>query len=91
MFACGGSGRSLGQAALRKTNKGIKDIQLREPGTRKVHIFIGEHKQVKKPASAPTPEWMPAQIFIGEHKQVKKSANIPSWSTTKIFVGERKP
>ena len=47
------SGRSSGQAALKATNRGIKDIQLRERGTKKVHIFIGEHKQVKKPAGAP--------------------------------------
>ena len=84
------SGKSPGQAALKATNGGIKDIQLRERGTKKVRIFIGEHKQVKKPASAPAPAWMPATIFIGEHKQVKKPASLPSWSTTKIFIGERK-
>jgi hypothetical protein len=47
------SGRSPGQATLKATNRGIKDIQLRERGTKKAHIFIGEHKQVKKPAGAP--------------------------------------
>ena len=84
------SGKSPGQAALKATNRGIKDIQLRERGTKKVYIFIGEHKQVKKPASAPAPAWMPATIFIGEHKQVKKPASVPAWSTTKIFIGEHK-
>jgi len=84
------SGGSPGQAALKATNRGIKDIQLRERGTKKVHIFIGEHKQVKKPASAPAPAWMPATIFIGEHKQVKRPASVPAWSTTKIFIGEHK-
>jgi len=47
------SGRSPGQAALKATNRSIKDIQLRERGTKKVHIFIGEHKQIRKPAGAP--------------------------------------
>jgi hypothetical protein len=72
------SGRSLGQAAFKAANRGIKDIRLRERGTKKVHIFIGERKQVKKPASAPAPAWMPAQIFIGERKQAKKPAGAPA-------------
>jgi hypothetical protein len=84
------SERSLGQAALKAADRGIKDIRLRERGTKKVHIFIGERKQIKKPASTPAPAWMPAPIFIGERKQVKKPASVPAWSTTKIFIGERK-
>jgi hypothetical protein len=84
------SERSLGQAALKAAKRGIKDIRLTERGTKKVHIFIGERKQIRKPASAPAPAWMPAQTFIGERKQVKKPASMPAWCTTKIFIGERK-
>ena len=82
------SGGSPGQAALKATNRGIKDIQLRERGTKKVQVFIGEHKQVKKPASVPS--WSTTKIFIGEHKQVKKPASAPAWMPATIFIGEHK-
>ena len=72
------AGKQPRQAALKAANRGVKDIRLRERGTKKMHIFIGERKQVKKPASAPAPAWMPAQIFIGERKQVKKPAGVPA-------------
>jgi hypothetical protein len=41
---------------------------LRERGTKKVHIFTGERKQVKKPAGAPA--WMPAKIWKPMVKKV---------------------
>ena len=55
------TGRSPRQAALKAANRGITDIRLRERGTKKVHIFTGERKQVKKPAGAPA--WMPEKIW----------------------------
>jgi hypothetical protein len=47
------TGNSPRRAALKAANRGIKEIRLRERGTKKVHIFRGERKQVKKPANAP--------------------------------------
>jgi hypothetical protein len=55
------TGKSPRQEALKAANRGITDIRLRERGTKKVHIFTGERKQVKKPANAPA--WMPAKIW----------------------------
>ena len=62
------TGKSPRQAALKAANRGIKDIRLRERGTKKVHIFTGERKQVKKPAGAPS--WMPAKIWKPNVKKV---------------------
>jgi len=56
------------QAALKAANKGVKDIRLREHGTKKVHIFTGERKQVNKPKNAPA--WMPAKIWKPNVKKV---------------------
>ena len=39
----------------------IHDIRLRERGTKKVHVFTGSRKQVKKPKGAPA--WMPDKIW----------------------------
>ena len=55
------TGRSPRQAALKAANRGITDIRLRERGTKKVHVFTGERKQVDKPTGAPA--WMPAKIW----------------------------
>lgn len=55
------SGKQPRQAALKAANRGFTDIRLRERGTKKVHIFQGERKQVPKPANAPA--WMPANIW----------------------------
>ena len=44
------TGRSPRQAALKAANRGVTDIRLRERGTKKVHIFTGERKQVNKPS-----------------------------------------
>jgi hypothetical protein len=62
------TGRSPRQAALKAANRGVTDIRLRERGTKKVHIFTGERKQVKKPAGAPA--WMPAKIWKPMVKKV---------------------
>ena len=53
------TGKTPRQAALKAANRGITDIRLRERGTKKVHIFTGERKQVEKPAGAPA--WMLAR------------------------------
>ena len=55
------AGKAPRQAALKAANRGHTDIKLRERGTKRVHIFTGERKQVKKPKGAP--EWMPAKIW----------------------------
>jgi hypothetical protein len=55
------TGKQPRQAALKAANRGFEDIKLRERGTKKVHVFRGERKQVKKPANAPA--WMPAKIW----------------------------
>jgi hypothetical protein len=55
------TGKQPRQAALKAANRGHTDIRLRERGTKKVHIFTGERKQVKKPKS--TPAWMPDKIW----------------------------
>ena len=55
------TGKLPRQAALKAANRGHTDIRLREKGTKRVHIFIGERKQVKKPKGAPA--WMPAKIW----------------------------
>jgi hypothetical protein len=62
------AGKSPRQAALKAANRGVKDIRLRERGTKKVHIFTGERKQVKKPANAPA--WMPDKIWKPNVKKV---------------------
>ena len=62
------SGSSPRQAALKAANRGHTDIRLRERGTKKVHIFVGERVQVDKPASAPA--WMPAIIWKPKVKKV---------------------
>lgn len=55
------SGRQPRQAALKAANRGLTEIQLRERGTKKIHIFVGSRKQVSAPKNAP--DWMPAKIW----------------------------
>jgi hypothetical protein len=62
------SGKQPRQAALKAANRGFTDIRLRERGTKKVHIFEGERKQVTKPSNAPS--WMPAKIWKPNVKKV---------------------
>jgi len=62
------SGKQPRQAALKAANRGFTDIRLREEGTKKVHIFTGERKQVKKPKNAPA--WMPNKIWKPNVKKV---------------------
>ena len=53
---------------MKAANRGVTDIRLRERGTKKVHIFTGERKQVKKPTGAPA--WMPEKIWKSFVKNV---------------------
>ncbi len=62
------TGRSPRQAALKAANRGYTDIRLRERGTKKVHVFTGDRKQVKKPKSAPA--WMSDKIWKPNVKKV---------------------
>jgi len=62
------TGKQPRQAALKAANRGFEDIRLRERGTKKVHMFVGERKQVKKPANAPA--WMPATIWKPKVRKV---------------------
>ncbi|MHC1631097.1 MAG: non-histone chromosomal MC1 family protein [Methanotrichaceae archaeon] len=55
------TGKQPRQAALKAANRGFTDIRLRERGSKKVHIFEGERKLVRKPANAP--DWMPDEIW----------------------------
>ena len=62
------TGKQPRQAALKAANRGHTDIKLRERGTKRVHVFIGERKQIKKPKNAP--KWMPAKIWKPKVKKV---------------------
>ncbi|MEA3229589.1 MAG: non-histone chromosomal MC1 family protein [archaeon] len=55
------TGTSPRQAALKAANRSIKDIELRERGTKKVHIFVGTRDKVSAPANRPS--WMPDKIW----------------------------
>jgi len=62
------SGKQPRQAALKAANRGFTDIRLRERGTKKVHIFVGERNEVPKPANAPA--WMPEKIWKPNVKKI---------------------
>ena len=62
------TGTSPRQAALKAANRGCTDIKLRERGTKKVHLFVGERVQVDKPKGAPA--WMPDKIWKPKVKKV---------------------
>jgi hypothetical protein len=62
------SGKQPRQAALKAANRGFTEIRLRERGTKKVHVFQGERKQVPKPTNAPA--WMPSNIWKPVVKKV---------------------
>ena len=69
------TGKQPRQAALKAANRGHTDIRLRERGTKKIHVFTGERKHIKKPKGAP--DWMPAKIWkpivkkVGVERQEK--------------------
>ena len=65
------TGKAPRQAALKAANRGYTEINLREKGTKNVHIFSGERIQVSKPKGAPA--WMPDKIW---KPKVKKEGII---------------
>ena len=62
------TGKQPRQAALKAANRGYTEIILRERGTKKLHIFTGERKQVKKPKVGPS--WMQAKIWKPKVKKI---------------------
>jgi hypothetical protein len=68
------SGSSPRQAALKAANKGYTNIQLREKGTKKVHIFKGSRKKVSTPANKPS--WMPYKIWKPNVKNRDKETEV---------------
>jgi hypothetical protein len=83
------TGKQPSQAALKAANRGYSDIKLRERGTKKVHIFTGERKQVKKPKGAPA--WMPDKIWKPVVKKVgmEKLEDLET-TTAKVVVVKRR-
>jgi hypothetical protein len=74
------TGKQPRQAALKAANRGHIDIKLRERGTKKVHLFTGERKQVKKPKGAPT--WMPDKIW----KPIVKKVGTEKWQGNELML-----
>jgi hypothetical protein len=83
------TGKLPRQAALKAANRGYTDIRLRERGTKKVHVFTGSRKQVKKPKGAPA--WMPDKIWKPVVKKVgvEKLENLET-ATSKVVVVKRR-
>ena len=48
-------------AALKAASRGYTNIQLRERGTKRVHIFEGKRVQVEAPSNRPT--WLPNAVW----------------------------
>jgi hypothetical protein len=63
------AGTAPRQAALKAATRGFTDIRLREKGTKKVHVYQGERKQVQKPKKAPT--WMPKKIWKPSVRKIR--------------------
>jgi hypothetical protein len=71
------SGKQPRQVRSKAANRGYADIRLRERGTKKVQIFTGERKQIKKPKGGPA--WMPDKIW----KPVVKRLEWRNWKISK--------
>ncbi len=54
-------------AALKAASRGKTNIRLRERGTKRVHVFTGERKQVPKPANGP--DWLPDMVWKANVKK----------------------
>lgn len=48
-------------AALKAATRGHTDIRLRERGTNRVHVFVGERKQVDAPSNGPS--WLGDKVW----------------------------
>jgi len=55
-------------AALKAASRGHTAIRLRERGTKRVHVFNGERKQVAAPANRPS--WLPAKVWKSNVKKL---------------------
>jgi len=64
------TGKRPKQAALKAANGSYPDINISERGSKKVHIFTGERKQIKNPKGAPA--WMLAKIWKPNVKKAGK-------------------
>ena len=62
------TGSSPRAAALKAASRNNKDIQLRERGTKKLHIYKGERNKVDAPDNRP--DWMPAKVWKPNVKKV---------------------
>ncbi len=62
------TGRQPRQAALKAASRGVKDIYLRERGTKKLHHFVGTRIKVRAPADRP--EWMAPIVWKPNVKKV---------------------
>ncbi len=92
------TGRSPRQAALKAASRGIKRIELRERGTKKIHIYIGSRERVPAPENAPA--WMGSKVWkprvrkIGirklEEKKKKKATAKKKKKTTKKKAAKKK-
>ena len=56
-------------AALKAASRGETDINLRERGTKRVHVFEGWRAQVPKPASGPA--WLPDKVWKANVKKLR--------------------
>jgi len=70
------TGKSPRQAALKAANRGYKDIRLRERGTKKEHVFVGERVQVDPPKGAQP--WMNAKIWKPNVKKLGRQRRLDS-------------
>ena len=56
-------------AALKAASRGHTDIHLRERGTKRVHVFRGERRQVKAPPNRPG--WLPEKVWKANVKKIR--------------------
>ena len=61
------TGKQPRAAALKAATRSFKDITLRERGTKKLHMYIGERKKVSAPGNRPS--WMPGSIWQSNVKK----------------------
>ena len=56
-------------AALKASSRGVKDINLRERCTKRVHVFVGRRDHVAKPANGPS--WLPDKVWKANVKKLR--------------------
>ena len=79
------TGKQPRQVRSKAANGGYTDISLRKQGTKKVQIFTGERKQVKKSKGGPA--WMPDKIWKPKAKKV--GTEKLDEATSKVVVVKR--